>query len=359
MIHLPRNCQIWLPGYLNSCMSRLWSEPPKRVWLTFADHFEPLWHGADERTGIERVAAWSRSWPEIASRHHDSAGRPAQYTFFYPQEEYRPFLLDPLAAMAEQGIGDVEVHIHHDGEGEQDFVDRISTFADTLYSRHNLLRKEAGQIRFGFIHGNWALDNSGFAGRHCGLNNELSLLVSLGCYADFTLPAAPEPSQSRLVNTIYWAVDDPERPKSHDTGMPAGTSTSQPGGSLLMIPGPLALRWEGKRWMPRLERGEISFNDLPTPARVAQWLRAAPRIGSDVFIKLFTHGTQERNSSVLLSGALDRVLDLITEQTGEWGQSLYFVTAAQMRDAVEAVLSSRDPVLAIRDKTTRCVANRS
>jgi hypothetical protein len=313
----------------------------------------------DERIAIERVAGWSHAWPEIASRHHDSAGRPAQYTFFYPEEEYRPFLLDPLAAMVEQGVCDVEVHIHHDGEGEQNFVDRISTFTDTLYSRHNLLRKEGGRIRFGFIHGNWALDNSGPGGRHCGLNNELSLLVSLGCYADFTLPSAPEQSQSRLVNTIYWAVDDPRCPKSHDTGTPVRISDPGSAGALLMIPGPLALRWEGKRWMPRIERGEISFNDLPTPSRVSQWIRTAPRIGSDVFIKLFTHGTQERNSSVLLSGALDRVLELMTKQTAQWGQSLYFVSAAQMRDAVEAILSSRDPVGAIGERTTHCATNRS
>lgn len=126
-----------------------------------------------------------------------------------------------------------------------------------------------------------------------------------------------------------------------------------------MIPGPLALRWEGKRWVPRLERGEISYNDLPTPSRVAQWLRFAPRIGSDVFIKLFTHGTQERNSKVLLSGALDRVLELITEQTARSGQSLYFVSAAEMRHAVEAILASEDPVPAIQAKTKHYAANRS
>ena len=38
--------------------------------------------------------------------------------------------------------------------------------------------------RFGFIHGNWCLDNSRADGRWCGLNNELILLRELGCYAD-------------------------------------------------------------------------------------------------------------------------------------------------------------------------------
>ena len=121
--------------------------------------------------------------------------------------------------MTAAGIADVEVHIHHDGEGEQDFVDRITQFIEVLHNRHGLLRQESGQVRFGFIHGNWALDNSLPNGRWCGLNNELVLLRDLGCYADFTLPSAPSPL-TRIVNTIYWATDDPCRPKSHDTGIP-------------------------------------------------------------------------------------------------------------------------------------------
>ena len=62
--------------------------------------------------------------------------------------------------MASDGIADVEGHLHHDGEGQQKFIDRISGFTETLFSRHGLLRKSNGKIVFGFIHGNWALDNS-------------------------------------------------------------------------------------------------------------------------------------------------------------------------------------------------------
>ena len=38
----------------------------------------------------------------IARRHVDSAGRPACYTFFYPEEQYHPGVMDALAAMREE-----------------------------------------------------------------------------------------------------------------------------------------------------------------------------------------------------------------------------------------------------------------
>ena len=120
----------------------------------------------------------------------------------------------------ELGIADVEVHLHHDGEGQQNFVDRISTFTGTLISRHGLLRKQNGQPAFAFIHGNWALDNSRPDGRYCGLNNELALLRDLGCYADLTMPSGASPTQSRTVNTIYWAVDDPRSQNPMTRGIP-------------------------------------------------------------------------------------------------------------------------------------------
>src|ERR1700676_1631080 len=272
---LPRNSQIWLPGYIKDRLNALSRKPAKRLWLLFADHYEPLWNGADEQRGSERVARWATRWPAIAAKFQDSTGRPPRYTFFYPEEEYRPQLMQPLERMTSDGIADVEVHLHHDGEGQQNFVDRISSFTETLFSRHGLLRKENGKVIFGFIHGLWALDNSLPGGRFCGLNNEITLLRDLGCYADFTMPsgASPtqarlintlsggpfwglnneitplrglgcyadftmpsgaSPTQARLINTIYWAVDDPDKPKSYDTGVPVtpgGTAT----GDLLMF----------------------------------------------------------------------------------------------------------------------------
>jgi hypothetical protein len=341
---ITRNAHLWLPGYWRWRQSRV-AQPPARLWLTIADHYEPYWNHATNDVARDRVAEWRRCWPQIAARHRDSSGRPPRYTFFYPQEQYNPEVIDPLAEMAAQGIADVEVHIHHDGEGQQDFLDRMGRFIEVLSTRHGLLHQSNRGITFGFIHGNWALDNSRPDGRYCGLNNELVLLRDLGCYADFTMPAVPEPSQAGPVNAIYWATDDPNRPRSYENGRPVqrGENTR---GDLLMIPGPLHLNWRDRPfWKPRIETGELAANDRVRPERFGLWMEAAPRIGEDAFLKLYTHGAPERNLNCLLGSNgeesdLDKLLYGIIEECQRSGVELHFATAWEMYQAVEASCQS-------------------
>jgi hypothetical protein len=347
-MRLIRNSQIWGPSYVKQRLRRIASRsvpPVKRVWVTLADHYEPRWNGADLNTGQSRVALWRSAWPEIAIRcKPDTNGNPPRYTFFFPQEEYHPTLIEPLAEMVRQGIADVEVHLHHDGEGRQNFIDRISSFCSVLNRDHGLLRKRNGRLTFGFIHGNWALDNSQPDGRWCGLNDEIQVLRDLGCYADFTMPSGDSPTQARLVNTIYFSKDDPERPKSYDDGVPV-TPGGEVEGDLLMIPGPLGMRWRD-RWLPRLETGELCYGNVATPYRVRRWVDLAPRIGCDTFIKLYTHGAQERNSSVLLSHALELAFNLVVEEANRRNCAIYFVSAWQMYLAIDAIRRRRDPLVA-------------
>ncbi len=337
-MNLPRHAQLWLPAYWRDRRAR-WDlkreiEGAGRVWLAIADHFEPLWHGADEPAGEERVARWSREWPAIAGRYRDSAGSPPKWTFFYAEEQYRPRLVDVLAGMARSGFADVEVHIHHDREGRHNFVDRISSFTERLFHRHGLLRKDAGKIVFGFIHGNWALDNSLPGGRWCGLNDEITVLQELGCYADFTMPSGASPTQARTINQIYWAVDDPEQPKSYDRGIPF--ASGNPGQGLLMIPGPLGLRWKD-RLLPRLETGEIASYDIPTRYRAKRWLDLAPRLGADVFVKLYTHGAQERHAQRLLPHGAQQLFEVLTEECQRRHWQLFFVSCREMYETIELI----------------------
>jgi hypothetical protein len=359
-----RTAHLWLPGY---CKARLrdWNRrSPKRIWVTFADHFEPWWRHADNAAALERVRRWTRLWPEIAGRHLDSAGRPACYTFFYPEEQYHPGAMDEISRLRENGTGDVEIHLHHDADTEQGFRDRMGTFLERLHDRHGLLHKDGGRIVFGFIHGNWALDNSLPGGRFCGLNNEITLLRELGCYADFTLPSAPSEAQTSIVNTLYWATDDPLRPRSHDTGVPVTVGGARQG-DLMMIPGPLTfnLRELRKRNVPRLECGELAGYCLPTRHRARLWLRAAPRLGQDAFLKLFGHGAPEKNAVPLLEeGGLDRTLEYLKAEAERLGAEIFFVSAWQMWRAVEAIRQGRDPAAAIEDRSgarIRCTGDLS
>lgn len=348
-----RTLHLWLPG----CAARRLREIPAshasritRIWVTFADHFEPWWRRADDRMALERVRRWVKGWPRIARRFADRSGRPPCYTFFYPEEQYHPAALDALSRLAETGIADVEVHLHHHADTEASFEDRLGGFVDRLQTSHGLLRRDDDGIRFGFIHGNWALDNSLPGGRFCGLNNEIALLRRLGCYADFTLPAAPSPAQTRMVNTIYWAADDPDRPKSHDRGVPL-TANGPVAGDLLMIPGPLALNlreWRRPQ-VPRIEVGELAGHARPTRHRVTLWKRAAPRIGGDLFLKLFAHGAPEKNAGPLLGddGVLERTLRYLVYDCRRSGTELFFVSAWHMWTAIDAIRRGVDPVLSL------------
>lgn len=342
-MRLPRNAQLWLPGLVRSRLRRQPLDGPATVWLTFADHYEPRWRKADLDTATARVTRWVRDWPAIADQFRDHDGRPAQYTFFFPEEEYAPELLDPLADLTRQGVADVEVHIHHQGEGEQWFVDHIGTYVATLRDRHGLLRQHNGRTVFGFIHGNWALDNSHPDGTWCGLNNELTLLRQLGCYADFTMPAAPDPCQTSRVNSIYWATDDPARPKSHDDGVPVTLGGTPPASPLLMVQGPLTVRLAGFR--PALEVGELAWHVPVTRNRVKAWLGAAPRIGNNLFLKLHSHGAPEKNAGPLLERDLPAALELTRSECERRGWKLVHATAWQMASAVLGLASGDGKVI--------------
>jgi hypothetical protein len=347
-MQLIHNSQIWGPSYIRQRLRQITqrdANPLRRVWVTIADHYEPRWRRADLSTARSRVALWRTAWPEIARQcKPDSAGNTPRYTFFFPEEEYHPTLMEPLAEMVRGGTADVEVHLHHDGEGRQNFVDRISSFCRVLHSEHGLLRKRDGKLTFGFIHGNWALDNSRPDGRWCGLNDEIRVLRDLGCYADFTMPSGDSPTQARLVNTIYYCNGDPDRPKSYDDGL-AVTAGGGVEGDLLMISGPLGMRWRD-RWLPRLETGELRYGNVATPYRVRRWVDLAPRIGTDTFLKLYTHGAQERNSSALLRGVLESAFNMLVEEADRRGCAVHFVTAWQMYLAIEAIGQGRDPIVA-------------
>jgi hypothetical protein len=337
---LPRHAELWLPGYLRDRARRLagW-ERPKRLWVAITDHYEPLGGRVSIDVALGRVARWQEAWPRIAAAApRDAHGNQPCYSFFYPQEEYRRELLDPLAEFTRQGIGDVEVHIHHDRETREGFIQKISDFCRILRETHGLLNDHDGRPVFGFIHGNWALDNSRPDGRWCGLSGELALLRDLGCYADFTMPSLPSATQGSIINQVYWASQTP-RPRSFNKGIEAVPGAGRKG-DLLMITGPVALRFGG-RLAPRVEMGEIAANDRPTRDRVRLWVDHAPQVGEDAFIKLYTHGAREDNADALLgtaakAGGLDEMFRWIDELARERNLELHWASAYQMFRAVES-----------------------
>jgi hypothetical protein len=318
----------------------------RHVFFCFVDHFEPLWNGVDRTTAVERTRNWYLKYPSIVDSFRDGGGRPPQHNFFYPQEEYLPECLEILGNLVRKGYGSVEVHLHHNKDTSDGLRNKVEEFKRTLHHGHGLLNRHpvTGQIVYGFIHGNWALDDSWGDGKWCGVKNEISILKETGCYADFTYPSAPHRTQPPIVNRIYYATDDPSRAKSHHKGEDAGFR-SPPKGDLLLINGPLAFNWRQrrKRVFPAIENGDVSGYCLPTADRVDLWVRLGVSVRGWprwIFVKVHTHGAQEKNSGLLLSEGVHTLhRHLLGTYNNGKTHIVHYVTAWELYCCVKALES--------------------
>ena len=350
-----RNMHYWLGTYLTTPQSR--SKPllpGTTVYVCVADHFEPYGGGASREAAHERMHRWMAGYPAIARQHRDSVGRSPCHTHFYPIEEYDPQILDQLAQLTREGVGDVDVHYHHDGDTADSLRAALLGFVDTLRTRHGLLRPAAGSERtpYCFVHGNWALDNSRPDGRWCGVDNELSVLVETGCKVDFTLPSAPSDTQTRKINSIYFCRGRPGRRKSHDTGRDLVAGSWGSADELLIVQGPLGLNWRSRKLgvIPRIENAEISADAPPSADRVRLWLGYAPRIvGAEqhVFLKLHTHGMEEETTRMLLQGGLELMWSELEAQVRDRpGMQLRYVSAWEMYEIIRKIAMPAAPATA-------------
>jgi len=340
-----RRLDIWWRDYVRHLAERPRTgstRNPTHVMFCFVDHFEPRWGNASEEVEHERVRRWVEDYPRVCRGHRDADGRAPRHTFFFPSEEYRPEHLERLAALCRDGYGEIEVHLHHDRDTEAGLRANLSEFITRLADAHDALPRDAsGRALWSFVHGNWALDNSRPDGRWCGVDNELTVLADMGCYADFTLPSAPSPTQTATVNSIYYAADDPCHPKSHDRGEAVRVGGS-PSGHLMIIQGPLCLRWKRRAAVPvpAIENGDIRASNPPTAARVDAWVRHAPRVRGRpewAFVKVHTHGTQTRDMDALLGEPVERMFSVLESRYNDGRDfKLHYVSAREMYNIVKA-----------------------
>ncbi len=321
----------------------------QHVFFCICDHFEPLVGNADHGTGYKRVEQWRNAFPKLAQRYRDSDGCIPKYTFFYPAEEYQRTHAEMLGDICNQGCGEVEIHLHHHNDTAENFRKTILDFKSVLFKEHGFLSldKETNEIAYGFIHGNWALDNARKDGCMCGLNNELTILRETGCYADFTLPSAPDSTQTRKINSIYYSIDDPKQPKSHDSGIDA-VAGRQMNDGLLMVQGPLLFNFRSRKWgiVPRIENGEICHDNTLNNARIELWLQAGITVkGREdcIFIKVHTHGCYPPNAHYLLGGGLDSLFESLQGLCSKASDtSLHYLSAREMANIIKAMEAKRD-----------------
>ena len=345
-----RNMQTWLPALLR----KEWQAPasataPRHLMFCFVDHFEPAWESPGLAVERARVQRWRNEYPRLCAGLADADGRPPVHTFFYPGEEYRPEHLDDLVELCRQELGEIEIHLHHEDDSEAGLRHKLRAFTRQLVARHDALPVDEATSRpmWTFIHGNWALDNSHPSGRHCGVDDELRILAEEGCYADFTLPAAPDPCQTRIINQIYYAASKPGCRKSHDRGQRVRVGGKQEG-DLMIIQGPLGLMWSRPKFgfIPRIENADVRASSPPTPARIDSWVRTGIHVQGRpqwIFVKVHTHGTQERDTDTLLGEPMRRAFEYLGARYND-GENwkLHYVSAREAFNIIKAAEAGAD-----------------
>jgi hypothetical protein len=334
---------VWFPTYLKwEARAGDSSVPPAQtidIMFLCTDHFEPL--------KVEKVRKWFDAYPQMARKHHDADGRLPQHTWFYPSEQFNLEKLELLAGLSAMGMGEIELHLHHDHDTSEGLREKLQKAKDD-FRRVGALETVNGIEAFAFIHGNWALDDSiqhTDTRNPCGVTDELIILREEGCFADFTFPSWGFESQPRQVNSIYYAIDDPQKPKSYDTGIPVAVG-ARPKADLLVFEGPLSINFrhlkhhEFPYYYPLVENGEITDKNPPLPFRVDEWVRVGIHVEGRpewIFVKTYAHGATDDAMRAFLGGQWDEMHSYLEKKYNDGKKyRLHYVTAREAYNIVKA-----------------------
>lgn len=285
---------------------------------------------------------------EIGESVRDCDGMPFRHTNFYPAEQYYPSLLEKLAELQSEGFGEVEIHLHHGVEKPDNATNlrqALMTFRDLLAEEHRCLSRLDGQgiPMYAFVHGNLALANSA-GGRYCGVDSEMQILADTGCYADFTLPSAPDQSQVPRINAIYQCGSPFDQRIPHWSGpnLQRGHAPKLP----LIFTGPLVFNWRRRLYglpVPRLDDGALAENYTLDIDRLNRWADANIGIRGRaewVFVKLYCHGFFPKDQDTVIGKVARRFwLESLeyAERTGKF--KIHFATA---REAFNIAMAAVD-----------------
>jgi len=346
-----KHLNIWMGAYLQARLRKVSrdeessSASTTHILFCVVDHFEPVAEGSTIEQERERMRDWLTRYPALARRHRDSDGRPPQHTWFYPGENYRAEYLDNLLQLCQQGLGEIELHLHHGHDTGESLRGKIQ-HAISAFNKHGALITQDVPPKqvYGFIHGNMALDNSMNNPALCGVNDEITVLKETGCYADFSMPTAPAISQTRKINAVYYACDNPSKPKSHETGVDVEVG-QLPSGDLMIIQGPLGINWSNRKLgiIPKIENGELQASNPPSYSRIQTWVRQHIHVKGRpewVIVKVSCHGAEDRSRDALLGNVADEMYSLLErEYRDQPGYFLHYVTARELYNIIKAAES--------------------
>lgn len=340
-----KHLETWLGGWARQLpRARAYQGPsPRHLLFAFCDHYEPLWGDASKDRGTERVRAWYEGYPVLARDFRDADGLPPRHSFFFPGEQYEAAWLDDLATLTREGYGEVELHLHHDGDTAEELRGDLARYVGAYAEHGHFSRDPSGRPRYAFIHGNWCLSNARPDGRWCGVDEELPLLWDTGCYADFTFPSAPDVCQPNVVNRIYWPVGDLARRRAYEQAERARVGRTYDD-RVLMVTGPLTLARRPRSLSLRIESSAITAKDPGTRARVRSWVSQAIHVEGRpewVFVKVHTHGAPDREAASLLGAGGREMHEALRAYNDGARWKLHYVTAREMYNIAMAAMQGR------------------
>jgi hypothetical protein len=349
-------CLPWLPAYVwQRWTRRATRQGPVHLMLCLADHFEPSVLRDEARVPAQiqeqRLEHWCREIPRALKEWRDADGFPLRHTYFYPAEQFDRGLIERLAQHCREGWGEIEIHLHH-GIKAPDTLENtrqvLLTFRDALACRGCLSQWDGhGEPRYAFVHGNFALANS-HRNKNCGVDAEMKILADTGCYADFTLPSAPNPNQVTKINALYECSLPLEKRSPHRKGKDLRLGVP-PQLFPLILQGPLM--WDLSRRkrglpFPAIENGELTTPHPATAKRLSLWRRAAITVVGRpewIFIKLHCHGMNPNDGAAMFGEPMKTFLRGLVEGAKSSGEyQVHFVTAREMTNLILSACDGRE-----------------
>lgn len=324
----------------------------KHIIFTIANHFEPAWSAKgvlDLDAQRRRLDEYYKLAKKTGETTRDSSGVKFSHTNFYPAEQYDFQLLETMAEMQAENLGEVEIHLHH-GVEKPDTAENLQKtlieFRDCLAERHKCLSRfdGAGEPKYAFVHGNLALANSK-GGKCCGVDEEMLILRETGCYADFTLPSAPDETQVPVINQIYECGLPLAEKAPHRKGANVTVFGKEPQLPLIFT-GPLVFNWTRRIKglpVPRIDDGGLTANQPLDLARLNRWMSANIIVKGRpdwVFVKLYCHGFFDCDQSACTGEKAGEFFRKIVENGEKTGK--YKVHFASAREAVNMVFAAID-----------------
>lgn len=324
----------------------------KHIIFIIANHFEPAWNAngiLDLKSQIKRLDDYHKLARQTGEAVKDADGTKFRHTNFYPAEQYHPELLEKMAEMQSEGLGEVEIHLHHGIEKPdtaENLQKTLTEFRDILAGRHKCLSRFDGESnpKYAFVHGNLALANS-CGGKFCGVDEEMRILAETGCYADMTLPSAPDETQVPVLNKIYECGLPLEEKMSHQKGENVRVFGNKPQLPLIFT-GPLILNWTRRVKgipVPRIDEGALAQNQPTDLARLNRWTSANVTVKGRpewIFVKLYCHGFFDYDQSACIGEDARRFFSEVIENGEKTGK--YKVHFASAREAVNIVFAAID-----------------